>query len=359
MFTDTHAYQLEGFRTVRLNADLFPVGDFETKLFRKYGLKVTESLGYTPEEILSDVADCDALFAVSVSLPEEVIENLATCQVISRIGTGTDKIDVATATRKGIPVTNVPRFCVQEQADHTMALLLALCRKLPQMSQVMTEGAWREGRRLAIANRRLVGRVVGLIGFGNSAQAVATRALAFGMRVIATRRNLHAVYHETEDLAVPMVPLDTLLAESDYVSLHVPLTDETHHLLDASKLAMMKPEAYLINTSRGAIVDEAALVDFLRQGRIAGAGLDTFEHIDPFVRIDEPPVHPILSLDNVILTPHVASFSVEARQDVNRRGIENVVSILSGHWPHPESLVNRGVVPRLPLKDYDGSLFAE
>ena len=359
MFTDAHAHQLQAFSVVRLNADLFPVGDFETNLYRKYALKVAESQAYTPEEILADVAGCDALLAVSVSLPEQVIENLTACRVISRIGTGTDKIDVATATRKGILVTNVPHFCVQEQADHTMALLLALCRKLPQMLQVMTEGAWRQGRRLAVTNRRLVGRVLGLIGFGNSARAVARRALAFGMRVIATRRNPNADPHESDALGVPIVPLDTLLAESDYVSLHVPLNDQTHHLLDASRLARMKPTAYLINTARGAIVDEAALVDFLRQGRIAGAALDTFEHIDPFVRIDKPPVTPLLSLDNVILTPHVASFSVEARQDVNRGGIENVVSVLSGHWPQPENLVNPEVVPRFPLKDYDDSLFAQ
>ena len=349
---------LETFRAVRLNAQLYPVGDFEVELYRKYGLNFTEAEAHTPKEILSYAADSDAILGISMSLPKEVIENLTCCRVISRIGAGMDKIDVAAATRKGIVVANVPYFCIEEQADHTMALLLALARKLPKMIAAMKEGAWAASRHLAIGNRRLTSRVLGLVGFGGSARAVARRALAFGMRVIATRRRMDDPPQEAKTLGVQIVPLDMLLHESDYVSLHVPLNGETRHLMDASRLAQMKPEAYLINTARGAIVDETALADFLREGKIAGAALDTFEFIDLFGEAEGPPDHPLLSLDNVILTPHVASYSVESRRDANRGGIENAVSVLNGHWPQPENLVNGEVVPSFPLADHDHSLFA-
>ena len=286
-----------------------------------------------------------------VPLPAKVIDRLSRCRIISRLGTGTDKIDVAAASQKGIIVTNVPTFCTEEQADHTMALLLALARKLPKMSQDMIEGAWARSQRQANLNQRLSGRVLGLVGFGNSARAVARRAKGFGMRVMATRRRLDAPPHMAEELGVEMVDLDSLLKQSDYVSLHLPLTAETRHLLDKEALGKMKPHSYLINTSRGAIVDEKALVEVLRQGGLAGAGLDTFEHINVHSEVETPPDHPLLSLDNVILTPHVASFSVESAQAVARNGIENVVSVLNGHWPRRENIVNRGVTPRFPLAE--------
>jgi D-3-phosphoglycerate dehydrogenase len=348
---------LRNFSVVRLNTTLFPVNAFEAELYRKYNLNPVQVEAYTPEEIIPHVVDSAAIFAVSVALPEVVIESLSHCRVISRLGTGTDKINVAATTRKGIMVTNVPNFCVEEQADHTMALLLGLARKLPQMSQAIADGAWSRAKRHARTNQRLSECVLGLVGFGNSARAVARQARGFGLQVIATRRNMNAPRHEADELGVTMVELDTLLAESDYVSLHLPLTAETYHFLDEVALRKMKPGAYLINTSRGALVDEMALVDALREDRLAGAGLDTFERIDPFTEVETPPDHPLLMLDNVILTHHVASFSVQAGQDVATGGIQNAVAILSGHWPHPNHIVNPDVVPRFPLADYDASLF--
>jgi D-3-phosphoglycerate dehydrogenase len=349
---------LKKYRLVRLNASLFPITEYEAAMWRKYGLNPARVEAETPDEIIPHVADCDALFAVSVSLPEEVVENLARCRVISRLGTGTDKIDVEAATRKGILVTNVPYFCVEEQADHTMALLLALARQLPTMSQILVEGAWSRARELSSSKKRLAACVLGLIGFGNSARAVARRASGFGMRVMATRRNMSAPTREANELGVQMVDLDTLLAGSDYVSLHLPLAADTYHLLDDAALRKMKPGAFLINTSRGAIVDEFALAAALREGRLAGAGIDTFEHIDVFTEVETPPVHPLLELDNAILTPHVAAMSIHAKQDVAKGGVENVVTILSGHWPDPENIVNPSVVPRVPLADYDESLLS-
>jgi D-3-phosphoglycerate dehydrogenase len=348
---------LAGAQVVRLNATMHP-NQHEGKYFQRYGLNLVFCEPYTPEEIIPFVENCDALFAVSVKLPTVVIESLKRCKVISRLGTGTDKIDVVTATKRGILVTNVPFFCVEEQADHTMMLLLALERKLPQMSAAMTEGAWSRSKLTGLSCRRVSALTLGLVGFGNSAKATAKRARAFGMRVIATRRNLEAARQEAAELGVELVDLMTVVRESDYVSLHLPLNDESYHLFDEQMLDQMKPTAHLINTSRGAIVDEMALVRALRERRIAGAGLDTFEHIDVFTSEEHTLDHPLLSLDNVILTPHVAALSTQAADDVARGGVENVVSILSGHWPHPDHIVNQGVVPWFPLQTYDPNLFA-
>ena len=238
---------LQDFRVVRLNAELSPMPRYERDLFREHHLNPLEVEANTPATIIPRVAECDAIFVVSTALPEGVIESLSRCRVISCLGTGTDKIDVAAATRRGMLVTNVPSFCVEEQADHTMALLLALLRKLPQMSQAMSAGAWSRARRQASANQRLAGRVLGLIGFGNSARAVAQRAQGFGLRVIATRRNMDAPRDAADELGVEMTSLEDLLAQSDYVSLHLPLIDETYHLLDGAMLRTMKPGAYLTN----------------------------------------------------------------------------------------------------------------
>jgi D-3-phosphoglycerate dehydrogenase len=340
---------------VRLNATLHP-NVHEAAIYQQYGLTPIFCEPSTPEEIIPYVEECDALFAVSVKLPTAVIRSLKRCKVISRLGTGTDKIDVATATEQGILVTNVPYFCVEEQADHTMMLLLALERKLPQMAGSMIDGAWSRSKLTGLSCRRLSELTLGLVGLGNSALATAKRARAFGMRVLGTRRNPDAVRAQAAALGVELTDLTTILREADFVSLHLPLTDETYHLIDEAALRMMKPTAYLINTARGAIVDEAALVQALRTGVIAGAGLDTFEGIDVFTGDERPLDHPLLTLENVILTPHVAALSTQAAQDVARGGIENVVTILSGHWPHPDHIVNRGVVPWFTLRPYDPAL---
>ena len=224
-------------RIVRLNAELHPVTEFEREQYGRFGLRPLEVEARTPAEIIPHVAQADAVFAVSVTLPEPVIRAMAHCLVIARMGTGVDKISVTTATEQGILVTNVPYFCVEEQADHAMALLLALVRKLPQMRRDLEAGAFRHAHALMRTNQRLPGRVLGLVGFGNSAQAMAKRAKGFGMRVIATRRNLDAGRADAEAIGVELADLDTVVAEADYVSLHLPLSPETYHLFDAAHAA--------------------------------------------------------------------------------------------------------------------------
>jgi D-3-phosphoglycerate dehydrogenase len=345
-------------RIVRLNAELHPISAYERGQYARFGLAPVEAEAHTPEAIIPVVAQAAAVFAVSVSLPAAVIDAMPHCRVISRMGTGVDKIDVAAATRNGIAVTNVPFFCVEEQADHAMALLLALARKLPQMSQAMHEGAWSRARALMRTHQRIPGQVLGLVGFGNSAKALARRARGFDMRVLAVRRNPAAARADAAALGVKLTDLDTVVSTADYVSLHLPLTPETYHLFDDDLIRKMKPGAYLINTARGAIVDEVALAAALRAGRLAGAGLDTFEGIDVFAGAEGPHDHPLLQFENVVATPHVAAGSIQAMQDVARGAVENVVAILAGHWPDSDNLVNRDVLPRSPLAAYDPVLFA-
>jgi len=337
---------LSGLRVVRLNATLFPPSDFERAEWARVGLAPVDAEANTVDELIPLVAEADGVFAISVALPAPVVGAMARCRVISRLGTGTDKIDVALATARGILVTNVPTFCIEEQADHTMALLLALARKLPQMQRGMRAGAYNASQGFARSNQRLAGRTLGLVGFGNSARLTAQRARGFNLRVLATRRSPAPV---DPSLGVELCDLDRVLRESDYVSLHLPLAAETYHMMDAAAFAKMRPGALFINTSRGGLVDEVALEAALRSGHLGGAGLDTFERIDVFAENPPMPQWSLLELDNVIATPHVASSSVQAGQDVSRGGIENMAAVLSGHWPRPGQIVNAGVVPRMAL----------
>jgi D-3-phosphoglycerate dehydrogenase len=336
-------------RIIRLTAPIFPQEDFERTAFAAAGLQPVIVDSADPDEIAAHVADADVVALIGTKLPTPVVDTMARCRLIARMGTGTDRIDVARATERGIVVANTPYFCVADQADHTMALLLALNRRLSHAQRSMAAGRFAEARRAAAAIQRLETCTLGLVGFGRSAVQTARRARAFGMRVLATRRNRSAPDHDAVALDVEMTDFDTVLRESDYVSLHVPLNAATRHMIDAAAFEKMKPTACLINTSRGANVDEAALVDALRRGRIAGAGIDTYELLDPFVDEAPPHLHPLSGMDNVILTPHLAGHSIQAKQDMMTTAVENIVRVLAGRWPDPAHIVNPQVTPRFPL----------
>ena len=349
--------QLKNARLLRLNAITNSVLPREEQWYRHYSLDPKRVEANAPSEILSHAADCDILFVVATALPAEVVAGLERCRLISRLGNGTDKIAVDTATQRGIIVSNVPYFCVEEMADHIMAMLLALTRKLPAMSDHMRRGTYIAARNEAVRLQRLAGKVLGIVGFGATGPEVARRARAFGLEILATRKNMHAPVDPT--LEVEMVDLDTLLTRSDFISLQLPLTPETYHLIDEAALARTKRGAYLINTARGALVDEHALARALEQGHLAGAGLDTFEEIDIFAEDPSPPDHPLLDLDNVVLTPHVSGLSDQAIEDVACTGIQNAIAVLNGMYPPPENIVNKGVVARFPLSAYDAERFAQ
>ena len=337
------------YKIVRLTAPIFSTNETELAAFAAQGLPVTVVDAEDPDELIPHVQDADIVTLIGTKLPTRVVEAMPQCRAIARMGTGTDKIDVARATELGIVVANTPYFCVEEQADHAMAMLLSLARKLTVTQNAMAEGHVLRARRAVSTNQRVSTTTLGLVGFGRSAVHLARRARGFGMRVLATRNNKRAPTDEADALGVTMTDLDTILRESDYVSLHLPLTSATYHMIDDAALQKMKPTAYLINTSRGALVDEPALVAALHEGRLAGAGIDTYESIDIFSEQIPPRAHPLTGMENVILTPHVAAGSVQAGIEIYMTAIQNIVDILQGYWPLQENIVNPTVIPRFPL----------
>lgn len=334
------------FKAVRLNATTYPLDPTEGEELARCGADLVAVEAQRLEEIIDAAADCDALLVVSAYVPGAVIARLTRCRVIARLGAGTDRVDIETATRHGIVVSNVPDFCINEQAEHTLALLLAFGRRLPYMTSAMHRGDWSARHHPGV--HRIAGQTLGLVGFGASAQAVASRARALGLRLLAWVRNPPKYQGVAEAAGVELVELDHLLRESDFVSLHLPLTTETRHLLDADRLGLLRPTAVLINTARGALIDETALIEALRHKRIAGAALDVFEGIDVFSLDGGRPSHPLLELDNVILTPHCAGSSVESTRESKVRGVRNAADVLQGRWPR--HVVNPDVQPRWPLK---------
>lgn len=281
-----------------------------------------EHVPHHPADVLLDaVRDADGLLCMHVPITRRLIASLSRCRVITRYGTGLDNIDLESAREAGIAVCGVHDYCTLEVADHTLALLLGWVRKIPQYNRFVVEKRWNE-RNLTTGNwgcgpvHRLAGRTLGLLGFGHIAQAVSRRATGFGLRVIAWSPHLDptlAAAHGAE-----RVTRDDLVREADFLSLHVPLTAETHHLVDATMFSAMKPGSVLINTARGGLVDETALVEALSSGHLAGALLDVYE-TSPL-----PPDHPLRAFDNVLLTPHVAFYSEESLHDLRRQAAEAV-----------------------------------
>jgi D-3-phosphoglycerate dehydrogenase len=330
---------------VRLNATTYPVESDEQAELERAGATFVAIEGQQPSEVLAAARDCDALLVVSAKVPADLIDLLTRCRVIGRLGAGTDRIDVAAATHRGILVTNVPDFCTNEQAEHTLALLLAWVRRLPYMQAAMRRGEWTARSHPGV--HRLAGQTLGLVGFGASAQGVAARASPFGLNLIAWARNPDKYREVADQLGVQLVSLDQLLAEADFVSLHLPLTPDTRGLIGREQFARMKPTAALINTARGAIIDEAALIEALQIGKLGGAALDVFDGIDVFALPGPPPDHPLLKLENVLCTPHCAGSSVESSRDSKIRGARNAALVLQGQ--QPPYVVNPEVTPRFGL----------
>jgi len=270
-------------------------------------------------------ADADAIMTNWADVPAAVIDAAPNCRIISRLGIGLDNIDVGRATERGIPVTNVPDYCLTEVAEHTLALLLALARKLPTFDANARRGRYDLAAGLPL--RRIEGQTLGIIGLGRIGCRVAEKALALGLRVIATSRS------RREPLpGVAWATLDELLATSDFVSLHVPLTEATRPLIGAAELARLKPTTFLINTARGGLLDHAALAAALAANRLAGAALDVQDREPP--DLAQPPYND----PRVLVTPHAAFYSEESVAELRRRAAQQVGVRLAGG--RPESVVN-------------------
>jgi len=284
-----------------------------------------------PEEFLGEAADCDALLNTYAGpITAEVMTRMPRVRIIARYGIGVDTIDLEAATRAGIIVTNNPTYCIEEVAEHTMALVLACARKVPLYDRLVRAGRWEvpPGKPM----HRIDGRTLGLVGFGNIARQVATRAAAFGMRILYADP---FVSEQQVPIAGRKVELGELLAESDIVSVHPPLTPQTRKMIGDAALAKMKKTAFLINCSRGPVVDTDALVRALDAGAIAGCALDT---VDPEPL---PDPHPLRGRENVILTPHVAWYSEQALVGLQAGAPREVRRVLSGEWP--VNVVNKAV----------------
>ncbi len=269
------------------------------------------------------VREADALMVTTQAVPAELLREMRRCRIVSRVGTGVDAIDVAAATASGIWVTYVPDYAVDEVSSHALALVLAQARQLPRLIDSTRRGIW--DYRQAPVPRRLKDQTLGVLGFGRIGRAMAAKGRGVGFAVIA-----HDPYVDAAEMtAVGVRPVDwkTLLGASDFLSLHVPLTEETRRMVDARVLSQMKPTAFLVNTARGEVVDVDALLRAVRAGQIAGAGLDVLPV--------EPPGadHPILREERVIVTPHSAWSSVESAIDVAVRGAEEVARVLCGERP--------------------------
>ena len=296
------------------------------------------------EELLSCIGKYDALVVRSgTKVDAELIEAAKNMKVIGRAGVGVDNIDVEAATKKGIMVINAPQSNIISAAEHTMALLLALNRRLFRLDRVVRDGQWSPAvlRSVLPGIGSLQGETLGLVAFGNIPRRVAPRARAFGLKVIAYDPYLDdEVFGRFGVRRVQRV--EELLAESDYVSSHLPLTEETYHFFTAERFRLMKPTAYFINTSRGKVVDQPALIRALQEGWIAGAGLDVFED-EPL-----PTDSPLTRLENVILTPHAAYYSDRSERNLKLRVGRAAADILRGF--EPEHVANPDVLNKVNLK---------
>jgi D-3-phosphoglycerate dehydrogenase len=298
----------------------WPDLEIERAILAEYDAELVVSPSGDPAVLVKLAPDADAIMTNWVDVRAEVIAAATKCRIISRLGIGLDCIDVREATKRGIPVTNVPDYCLTEVAEHTLALLLALARKLHVFQRAAAAGRYDLSAGLPL--RRIEGQTLGIVGIGRTGQRVAEKAAAFGLRIVATSRA-----PRTPPPGVESCDFDELLARSDYVSLHVPLSDETRHMIGASQLALMKPTAFLINTARGSLVDHAALAAALTGGVIAGAALDVQE--------PEPPDLSCSPYNDprIIVTPHAAFYSSESVDDLRRRASRQVGVRLAGGWP--------------------------
>jgi D-3-phosphoglycerate dehydrogenase len=272
------------------------------------------------DDILAVARDADAILVTYAKLPGELLRQLTRCKAIGRFGLGVDNIDLPTAKALGIAVNYVPDYCLREVSDHAMSLLLALARKVTLANKLVQSGRWEVPPLVPL--RRLEGQVLGLIGFGNIPRALAPKAKAFGLKVLA-----HDPYVAKEMLGaagVEGVSFDDLLARSDFISVHAPLLPATRGLMNAAAFAKMKKGAFLINTARGPLLDEAALVAALDSGKLGGAALDVVA-AEPL-----PKDSPLVGRDNVILTPHTAFYSVEALEELQTKCASDLARVLSG-----------------------------
>ncbi len=329
------------FKIVTPSGPVAGVGyEFEMEALRLIGAEIVEIEAASEDAFIGAARDADALYAKGRPITKRIIEGLERCKVITLGSVGADVVDVAAATARGIPVTNIPDTFIEEVADHAMTLILATYRRLVFQDRLVRDGRWKEGRPRLYEFPRLMGQTLGFIAFGHVARAVALRARPFGLHMIAYDPYVEELV--MSPYGVEPVSLSELLQRADIVSMHAPATADAQHMLSEEQFRLMKPGALFVNTGRGSTVDEAALIKALQEGWIAGAGLDVLE--------TEPPGgnNPLLGMDNVILTAHVASASARFDPARKRRVGQEMALVLRGRWPM--SCVNPSVLEKSELR---------
>ena len=315
------------YRVVIIDCDHGSIEE-EKEEFGRMGAELLLAQVQKEEDVIRACKEADGLLDQYALLNRRVLENLPKCKVVSRYGVGVDSVDLKAATDLGIIVANVPDYCMDEVADQTLSMLLGLIRKTAFFDRKVKSGQW--DFRIGIPIYRIKGKTMGLVGCGKIGLEVAKRISAFGVRVIT-----FDPYLEKAPQGIELTDFDTLLKESDFISVHCPLNDSTKHLIGEKAFKKMGKKPFLLNTSRGPIVDENALIQALKKGLISGAGLDVLENEPP------DPLNLLLQMENVILNPHVSFYSVESISELKRRTAKNVADVLMGKWPG--SVVNREV----------------
>jgi D-3-phosphoglycerate dehydrogenase len=299
----------------------------ERGILEKAGCELRVASCASARDVIEAGRDADALLVNMAPLNAEAIAGLGRCRVISRYGVGLDNVDLAAAAAHGVAVRNVPGYCDREVAEHTLGLILALARRIPERDAAVRAGRWN-----AVApGKRVAGTVLGILGFGGSGKAVARAALGLGFREILvwsphiSDARIQAFLDGTPatlGILVKPASFDQLLAEADWVTVHLPLVPDTRGLFGAGVFARMKPDAHFINTSRGGLVDEDALAEAVRSGKVGGAGLDVYR-AEPL-----PADSPLRALPNIVFSDHSAYASVESIADLRRRTAENALAVL-------------------------------
>lgn len=294
----------------------------EKEIFEQVGATLVIAQCTTDEEIIEVSRGADALINSDIPITRKVIESLPDLKVIARYGIGVDHIDVEAATEHHVYVTNVPDYCQDEVASHALALIMSLTRKIVSLNQRVKQGSWAFDDAAPI--HRFSSQTVGLVSYGKIARKLAGHLKAIGFTVIAYDPYVQQANREVD---VELVSLEELMKRSDVISLHAPLVKETYEMINKEMFDLAKANAVLVNTGRGAVIHEGDLIDALRTGKIAGAGLDV---------VEEEPIdanHPFVTMDQVILTPHVAFYSEESMQELKQKTARNIARVLKGEKP--------------------------
>ena len=330
--------------TVLITDYVWPSIDAEKRILKEINANILIAPTSDESTLIKMATKADAIITCFAKVTENVIRAAKNCVSIGRFGVGVDNIDVSTASELGIPVTYVPDYCVDEVSDHVLAMLNTWNRKIALFDRSVKSDGWGH-LGLTMRIKRLRGKTIGIVGFGRIGRAVAEKASVFGLKILAS--DPFTPKEIVESSGGKLVSLEELLENSDFVSLHAPLTTNTEKMIGPEQFDLMKDDAFLINAARGPLIDETALYEALSEGKIGGAGLD--------VMVDNEPSrdHPLMQLENILITPHTAFFSQESTLELEERAASEVVRVYRDTMP--ENLVNPEVLehpnPRRSLKN--------